>query len=103
MKNLIIGTPYVDIKEKLIIKNLSKEGEYAVVNFHERGWKQSSYFRLDGEVYNSKKQVVYKIDGKWSDSIYLTDVNTGERKQVWKKDPYPEKWDHQYGFTNFTI
>jgi hypothetical protein len=35
--NLIIGTPYIDVTDKCVIKNL-KTGEEAVINYHERGW-----------------------------------------------------------------
>lgn len=32
--------------------------------------------------------------------MYLTDLKTGEREQVWMKTPYPEEWELMYGMTN---
>ena len=74
--NLIIGTPYVDIGGKSVIRNCSREGEYCELEFHKRGWSTSSAFKVDGEVYNSKKEVMFKIEGKWSEKIALINNKT---------------------------
>jgi oxysterol-binding protein 1 len=31
--------------------------------------------------------------------VYLIDVKTGEREEVWRKTPYPENWEFMYGMT----
>ena len=54
MHNLIFGSPYVDIGEKMIVRNLSTR-EYATCDFTRRGWfaKDNAAFRVDGSVYSA--------------------------------------------------
>lgn len=49
--NLIIGTPYVDLGGPSTIKNMSRPGEVCNLNFNRRGWSESSYFKVDGEIF----------------------------------------------------
>jgi hypothetical protein len=76
---LILGTPYVDLGGKSHIRciNKEREGDYAEIEFHKRGWSASSAFKLDGDVYNSRKEVIFKIEGKWSDKVWLINNKTG--------------------------
>lgn len=41
--------------------------------------------------------------GNWNDQVTIIDTVTKERKQLWKKLPYPPNEDQQYGFTYFSI
>ncbi|CDW74380.1 oxysterol-binding protein [Stylonychia lemnae] len=101
--NLIIGTPYVDLGGKSIIRNCSREGEYCELEFHKRGWSASSAFKLDGEVFNSRKEVIYKIEGKWSERVNLINNKTGNKEYTWIKEAYPENWEYMYGMTRFGL
>jgi len=65
---LIIGTLYLDQHGKSTIKNL-KTGDEAVLEYHRRGWTSASAFKVDGEILNAKKEVIYKLDGRWDDKI----------------------------------
>lgn len=47
--------------------------------------------------------MAYKIEGKWSESLTLTNVATGEKEVIWTKAPYPENWQYMYGMTRFII
>lgn len=89
---MIIGTPYVDLGGKSLIRNLTRSGEYCELEYHKRGWSSANSFRVDGEVYNSKKEVVYKIDGKWSEKLFLIHKKTNHSETIWVKNPYPENW-----------
>lgn len=31
------------------------------------------------------------------------DKTEGRPELIWKKTPYPEKWDHMYGFSHFSL
>jgi hypothetical protein len=44
---------------------------------------------VHGNVYSSPGVIAYKIEGKWTESIYLIDMKTGNRELVWTKEPYP--------------
>lgn len=53
------------------------------------------------------KDVLYKIGGKWSDTIGISKVigpkEVGPREVLWKKTPYPENYEYQYGFSQHGI
>lgn len=53
--NLIIGTPYLDISGKSIVKNLSNPGEFCELEFHKRGWSASSYYRVEGDIWAANR------------------------------------------------
>jgi hypothetical protein len=90
---LIMGTPYIDINSTALLKNLSKPKEkYAKIKYYGRGWTANSYFRVEGKVYLND-EVAITFEGKWSESVSMTDVRTGVTEIVWRKNPYPENWD----------
>lgn len=101
VNNLIIGTPYIDIGGKQVITN-KKNGDYCIMEFYKKGWTGTGY-KCEGEVFNAKKQLMYKIEGKWSEQLTLINVKTGEREQVFQKNPYPENYEFMYGFSHFAL
>lgn len=102
--NLIIGSPYIDLGGKSIIKNLNKPHEYCELEYHKRGWSAGSYFKIDGEIYSGpKKEVVYTFEAKWNESATLINAKTNEKEIVWTKHPYPDQWEYMYGFPRFMI
>lgn len=101
--NLIIGTPYVDLGGKSIVRNITRTGEYCELEYHKRGWSSSNSFRVDGEIYNVKKEVVLKIDGRWNDKIYFINPRNNAKEVIWTKEPYPENWEYMYGMTRLGI
>lgn len=100
---LIMGSPYIDINCKAVLKNLSKsKNRHAEINYHRRGWTAASHFKIDGKVYLDK-DVVVTFEGKWSESVTMTDLRTGVSEVVWTKHPYPENWEKQYGMTHHSL
>ena len=89
----------MDIKDNATVKCLTRPGEHGIIHYHERGWNQNSYFRVNAEIFNAKKEVVYKLDGKWNSFIDLINFKTGEKERIWEKNPYPENWAYQYGLS----
>jgi hypothetical protein len=69
--NLILGTMYFDLGGKSIIKNLSRPDEVCVLEFHKKGWTASSAYKINGEILRGKKEVLYKLEGKWSEGMAL--------------------------------
>ncbi len=105
--NLVIGTPYLDLGGTSTIKNLSKPNEYCNLEFHKRGWSESSYYKVEGEIFNNgngkKGSPVYRIEGKWSESAVLINEKTKEKEVLWTKSPYPEQWELMYGMSQFML
>lgn len=105
--NLIIGTPYLDLGGTSVITNLNRPKEVCHLEFHKRGWSESSYFKVDGEIYAGggakKDPVVYRLEGKWSENVHLINEKTKEKVLMWTKSPYPEKWEYMYGMSQFML
>jgi len=55
---------------------MMRPGELCRLEFFKRGWSTSSYFRVEGEIFNNgggkKDPPVYKVEGKWNESVLLT-------------------------------
>ena len=66
--------------------------KFAVINYHKRGWISGSDHQLDGLVYSSKGKVAFKFEGKWSQSVILTDVRSETSEVIWRKNPYTENY-----------
>ena len=102
--NLIIGNFYIDISGKSTIKNCSREGEECVLEYSKRGWYGKSAQKVVGSVFNSKKEVIYKIEGNWSSKIYLVNAkNPNDKELIFQKNPYPENWELMYGMSHFML
>lgn len=93
----------MDIGGKSTIKSRTRPGEYAEIEFYRRGWTSANSFRLEGDIFNSQGEVIYRIEGRWNDSIYIIDNRSGHREKVWTKEPYPENWQFMYGMTRFSV
>jgi hypothetical protein len=66
-----------------VLKDLKKPDKRAVIKFHKRGWTQDSTYKLEGAVFSDKDNCVYTFEGKWNDSIVLTECATGDQEVVW--------------------
>ena len=80
-KNLVLGTPYVDLENTSIIKLLEVPELTVEIRFKGRGWftGKGDEFGLDGEVYYSPEGcskrdsiLIYKIHGHWNSEIKLS-------------------------------
>jgi hypothetical protein len=92
IKNIIIGTPYLDIVGKCYVKSVTRPELQAKIEFHPRGWSEKTYFRMNAEITGASGQVEYRIEGRWSESAVLINAKTGQRGVIWEKKPYPENW-----------
>ena len=46
---------------------------------------------------------MYRIEGKWSEQLALTNVKTDESEVLWRKNPYPENYQYMHGMTGFML
>jgi len=84
-----------------------------VINFTRRSWFAKEEFRLDGDVStvdskSGKLKPIIQIYGNWNNMVYLQTLGakgkpSGEPELVWTKTQYPEKWDHMYGMSHFSL
>ena len=121
--NLIIGTPYVDIGGGMKV-NLVQWGEgvkggspveyCAAVRFTKKGWFARDEYKVEGDVYHQPKgqkkpTMLWKIHGNWNTKIYVSPygqdgkVDESRQELVFDKYPYPDKWDYQYGMSNYSM
>lgn len=101
-QNIIFGTFYVDCSGESVTLN-HKTSEKCVFNYRAKGWSDDTYGLLDGFIYNSTGEAIYEIKGKWCESIWMTNLKTGEKETVWKKIPLPSDSQNLYGYTTFTL
>jgi len=103
IKNIIIGTPYLDIVGKAYVKSLTNPNLIANIEYFSRGWTEKSYFRMQAEILSAPGQVEYRIEARWSESAILINARTGQREVIWEKKPYPENWQYMYGMTHYIM
>lgn len=100
--NLIIGTPYLDVGGKHFVRNAAcPKDQYVEIDYFKKGWSSENQFKVTATVCKAPGQAAYKIEGRWSESLTLTNLETGESEVVWTKNPYPETWEYQYGFGTY--
>lgn len=78
------------------------KGEHAELHYTKKGWTGSG-FKVEGEIFNSKDQVVYRLEGRWNKEVSLINAKTGDGEVIWTKSPYPDKVDFMYGMSHFMI
>lgn len=118
--NLVIGRMYVDAGDEMTIRKVSKRDgtkvpdkeEVCVLNFTRSGLFTRQEFKVEGEVTMFDDQTyarksVIKIHGNWNSNVYMRRMEdgkpVGEPELVFKKNPYPEKWDSMYGMSHFSL
>lgn len=75
-----------------------------ILEYHKRGWSGSDAFKVDGNLFSGNSKPDYKIDGKWSDKIYLTSTkNKDDKTCVFSKLPYHENCELMYGMSYFGL
>jgi hypothetical protein len=96
---LIMGSPYMEIEGTAHLRDVKRPLEkYAECRFYKRGWTQGSHHHIEADVYSAKGVIAFKIAGKWSDEVTITDMRRPKSEQrpevVFKKLPYPENWQY---------
>eukprot|EP00826_Nyctotherus_ovalis_P031555 TRINITY_DN2523_c0_g1_i5.p1 TRINITY_DN2523_c0_g1~~TRINITY_DN2523_c0_g1_i5.p1 ORF type:complete len:354 (-),score=104.31 TRINITY_DN2523_c0_g1_i5:116-1177(-) len=101
-QNIISGNLYLDCSGTSTAVNM-KTSEKCVLDFHGKGWSESSYGMLDGFVFNAAGEKVIEIKGKWTQSIWMTDLRTGRTEMLWERAAEPKDWEDYYCFTKFAM
>mmetsp|Transcript_29606 Transcript_29606/g.28830 ORF Transcript_29606/g.28830 Transcript_29606/m.28830 type:complete len:197 (+) Transcript_29606:1364-1954(+) len=75
--NLIIGQTYLDLHGKCSVRNLTRN-ETCIINFHKRSWSGANAFNLSGEIRNAAGELAFKVEGNFSDKVYVIDCTGPE-------------------------
>lgn len=102
--NLVIGERYIEASGLIEIKNLTT-GEMCKLEFKPRGWSAANQNYITGQVFDSDGTEKYKLDGKYTESITCSNLETQEKRVIFQppKDFYPANKARQYGMNNFSI
>jgi len=100
--NIIFGKLYLDLSGESVAENL-KTGDKCIVKFKSKGWKADSLGLMEGVVVTKSGEKKFTMGGKWCDSIWVKNLETGDTIPIWKKFPLPENWEDYYCFTLHAI
>jgi oxysterol-binding protein-related protein 3/6/7 len=100
MRNIVMGTKYLEHSGQLVIDNATT-GARCILDF-----KQGGYFAtpnlVTGTILSPLGEVVTHLEGKWDDQISLT-VDSSHFRVLWRVAPFPNNAPDYYGFTSFGI
>lgn len=99
---MIIGDTYV---EPFGISKVTAydTGYSAEVDYLQRGWSGKNKEVINAQIKNEKGEVKYELTGKYSESLTLKNVETGEEKLVWTAPAYPDNFKLMYGMNSFSL
>lgn len=100
MRNLMMGTKYLEHVGKLTIENVSDHSR-CVLEF-----KQSGYFGVSnlvsGVIHSPKGAVVSHLEGKWDEQVAEA-IDASHLRILWRAAPWPKENNDYYGFTTFSM
>lgn len=100
MRNLMMGTKYLEHCGKMTIKN-TISGVSCVIDFKQTGYWGASN-EVVGSVLSRTGEVCACIEGKWDDQIVLA-LDSSHLRLLWRITPFPKQSMDYYGFTAFGI
>ncbi|GAA5959728.1 hypothetical protein JCM3765_000078 [Sporobolomyces pararoseus] len=103
VRNLLIGTPYLEIAGDLIISCRST-GSKAVISFKEgSSWGgASSRNKIQGKIMDSNGKTVHELVGKWDESVDRK-IGKDNFERLWEIKDFPPNPRRFYGFSYFAL
>lgn len=99
MRNLMVGTKYLEHSGKMTINNTTT-GARSVVEFKQNGYWGTSN-DVEGTVLSPSGIVQTKLEGKWDESMAQILESSSHLRVLWRVTPYPRHAPENYGFTSF--
>jgi len=100
MRNLMMGTKYLEHTGKMTIENIST-GSRCVVEFRETGyWGVPN--QVYGAVYSPTGDIETTLEGKW-DEVVARKLGPNHLQILWRMTPFPKNSLDLYGFTSWGI
>ncbi|CAK5265274.1 unnamed protein product [Mycena citricolor] len=100
MRNIMVGTKYLEHVGKMVIEN-TNSGERCAVEFKPSGYFGASNL-VSATVYAASGKTVTHLEGKWDDQI-SQQLDDSHFRILWRVTPYPKDTQEYYGFTTFGI
>ena len=80
---IVLGKPYIEPQGKPTVIN-AKTGEKAEIEYKVRGWTSTKNKEtIHAVIKNAEGVPKYHIDGKYSESFTLKNLETNEEIQIW--------------------
>ncbi|KAI0374348.1 hypothetical protein BV20DRAFT_961492 [Pilatotrama ljubarskyi] len=100
IRNLMMGTKYLEHIGKMVIKNTSR-GDSCTLEFKEGGyWGPTNV--VSGIVNSSSGEVLANLEGKWDEQM-ARKLDSSHLHVLWRITPFPKNAMQYYGFTAFGI
>ncbi|RDX56050.1 hypothetical protein OH76DRAFT_1518658 [Lentinus brumalis] len=100
IRNLMMGTKYLEHCGKMVIKNTTS-GDSCSLDFKEGGyWGPANI--VQGTVSTRSDGVVANLEGKWDEQM-ARKVDASHLHVLWRIHPFPKNPHQYYGFTFFGI
>ncbi|KAL1729778.1 Oxysterol-binding protein-domain-containing protein [Schizophyllum commune] len=100
MRNLVVGTKYLEHVGDLVIEN-HRDGSKCVLEFKQAGYWGGGNV-VAGTVYSPQGKVLCKLEGKWDDQLAQT-TDESHFRVLWRITPHPKNTHEYYGFTAFAM
>jgi hypothetical protein len=100
MRNLMMGTKYLEHTGKMTIENISTEAR-CVVEFKEAGyWGVPN--QVHGAVYSPTGELETTLEGKWDEGL-ARKLSPNHLQVLWRVTPFPKNALDFYGFTAWGV
>ncbi|RPD81820.1 hypothetical protein L226DRAFT_528057 [Lentinus tigrinus ALCF2SS1-7] len=100
IRNLMMGTKYLEHCGKMVIKNTTS-GDSCTLDFKEGGyWGPTNI--VQGTVNSRSGHVVANLEGKWDEQM-ARKLDSSHLHVLWRITPFPKNANQYYGFTYFGI
>lgn len=100
MRNLVMGTKYLEHCGQMVIENTSSSLR-CVLDFKEGGYWGTSN-TVSGAVIGRAGESQAVLEGKWDEQM-TRKLDASHLQVLWKMRPFPKKCPDYYGFTAFGI
>ncbi|KAH9944530.1 Oxysterol-binding protein-domain-containing protein [Epithele typhae] len=100
IRNLMMGTKYLEHVGKLEIKNTTS-GDSCTLDFKEGGyWGPANV--VTGTLSSASGSIVASLEGKWDEQM-ARKIDSSHLHVLWRITPFPKNANEYYGFTSFGI
>lgn len=98
MRNLMMGTKYLEHCGKMTIENTTN-GATCVLDFKQSGYWGASN-EVSGIILSPSRDVTARIEGKWDEQVAQA-LDSSYLHVLWRITPFPKESPQYYGFTAF--
>ncbi|KAI0048392.1 hypothetical protein FA95DRAFT_1558038 [Auriscalpium vulgare] len=100
MRNLMLGTKYLEHSGNMVIENLTTKAR-CVVEFKENGY-WGAQNEVHGTVFAPSGEAAATLEGKWDEAV-ARKTSASHYQVLWRAAPFPKDAPQYYGFTAWGI